>query len=673
MPQIVLQRKNEKTGRPKDAQSPTMPTQENLKIKKYYTNECPNVKKKKFKSNIVGADASVRQQDPNKYNLKTFEKFESDIVGVGVLDDPNAKNKHINKITSINQKSNIKFPTSNTAITLVALVITIIVLLILAGVTLNMVIGENGIFGKANNAKNKTEIAQYEEELRMCVLEIQTDEATKGTTFGIDTIRNNLVQKVNELQNTNDIEIITEEGNATIEGIYKGYEFTIDEKYVAHIGDKATGIRILTSIEPKGWTQGPVTATITIKSENGLAKIKPENENEIKVNGAKEYTITKENIEENTTYKYEITDSQGTQASKTVEITTIDKNAPANFTITAENAAEGLKITGTATDAESGIDKYEYYAKKSTDSNYTKYDSNPITGLSIGTYSVYAIVYDKAGNQKQSNTVDNVKILKTYSNVTAQMVANEPAKYYGLKVTDYTSQNGQNDWRIFYSDGTHIFLITGDYINTAETNRINSATGMTTSGYRAYWASGSVPAFQTVDSTTLTRFKATEYELQSGINNSKCVSTLLNSNNWSSYKDSGNKAEKAIGSPTVEMWMDSWNTRYPNSSDRIYRKASTSTSHPGYYVGTGENPSSYYIDSSVMNKKEGYKNKLYYPHTSSYGYWLASPSAYDSYCVLYVDDSYGYVNAGNYYIDDLGVRPVVSLNSGIAVNAEEVE
>ena len=585
MPQIVMQRKNEKTGCPKDAQPLTMPTQENLKIKKYYTNECKNVKKEKFKSNIVGADVSVRPQDSNKYNLKTFEKFESDIVGVGVPDDPNAKNKHINKITSNIPISNIQRLTSNTAITLVALVITIIVLLILAGVTLNMVIGENGIFGKANNAKNKTEVAQYEEELRMCILELQTDEATKGTTFGIDTVRNNLVQKVNELQNTNDIEIITEEGNATIEGIYKGYEFIIDEKYVAHIGDKATGIRILTSIEPKGWTQGPVKVTITIKSNNGIAKIKPENEKEIDVGGKTEYVITKENIEENTTYKYDITDSQGTQASKTVEINTIDKNAPSDFTITAENAAEGLKIIGEATDAESGIDKYEYYAKKSTDSNYTKYDSNPITELASGTYSVYAIAYDKAGNKKQSNTVKNVKILRRYSNVTAQMVANEPAKYYGLKVTDYTSQNGQNDWRIFYSDGTHIFLITGDYINTAETNRINSATGMTTSGYRAYWASGSVPAFQTVDSTTLTRFKATDYTLQSGINNSKCVSTLLNSNNWSSYKDSGNKAEKAIGSPTVEMWMDSWNKRYP--SDKLY---CNNTNTNGYYVGTSQRP-----------------------------------------------------------------------------------
>ena len=581
-------------------------------------------------------------------------------------DDPNAKNKHINKITSINQKSNIKFPTSNTAITLVALVITIIVLLILAGVTLNMVIGENGIFGKANNAKNKTEIAQYEEELRMCVLEIQTDEATKGTTFGIDTIRNNLVQKVNELQNTNDIEIITEEGNATIEGIYKGYEFTIDEKYVAHIGDKATGIRILTSLNPAGWTQGPVTATITIKSNNGIAKIKPENEEEIDVGGKTEYVITKENIAENTTYKYDITDSQGTQASKTAEITTIDKNAPADFTITAENAAEGLKITGTATDAESGIDKYEYYAKKTTDSNYTKYDSNPITGLSIGTYSVYAIVYDKAGNQKQSNTVDNVKILKTYSNVTAQMVANEPAKYYGLKVTDYTSQNGQNDWRIFYSDGTHIFLITGDCINTEETGRIDASTEMTTTGYRAYWYYAP-SVLQTVDSTTLTRFKATEYTLQSGNNNSKCVSTLLNDNNWTSYKDSGNKAEKAIGSPTVEMWMDSWNKRYP--SDKLY---CNNTNTNGYYVGTSSN-STNGINNSA---KEGYKNKLYYPHTSRYNwtdaYWIASPSSGYSNRVLIVYYG-GSVSSYACNYSYVGLRPVVSLNSGITVNAEEVE
>ena len=51
----------------------------------------------------------------------------------------------------------------NHAITLIALVITIIVLLILAGVILNMVIGENGIIPKAQFAELATNIAQQDE------------------------------------------------------------------------------------------------------------------------------------------------------------------------------------------------------------------------------------------------------------------------------------------------------------------------------------------------------------------------------------------------------------------------------------------------------------------------------------------------------------------------------
>ena len=587
----------------------------------------------------------------------------------------NNKNKLTSNIQISNiktQTSNLGFPTSNTAITLVALVITIIVLLILAGITINMVVGENGIFAKATNAKNKTEVAQYEEELRMCVLELQADEATNGTTFNMETIKNKFEEKVKKTENTDDIEFPITKSETRLDGIYKGYEFYIDEKYVVHIGEKTTGIRILTNIEPTGWTKGPVKVNITIKSNNGLAKIKPENEEEIDVGGKTEYVITKENITQNTTFKYEVTDNQGTTTNKTIEIKNIDTNAPTKCEIEkTENTEEGLKITVNAEDAESGIDKYEYYVKKSTDSNYTKYDSNSITGLSSGTYSVYVIAYDKAGNEKQSTNTEEVKILKTYSNVTAEMVANEPSKYYGLKVTDYISRNGQNDWKIFYSDGEHIFLITGDYIDTTKANRINSATGMVTSGYRVYW--NSVPSFQTVDSEVLTRFKATGYTLQSGKNNSKCVSTLLNSNNWSSYKDNGNKAEKAIGSPTIEMWMDSWNKRYPNSSDQLYCNNSNTN---GYYVGTTSNPTGNYISDSVMSAKEGYKNKLYYPHTSNYnstnGYWLASPSAYDSDIVLNVSYN-GYVTLTYYDNSSFSVRPVVSLNSGIAVNATDEE
>ena len=52
-------------------------------------------------------------------------------------------------------------------ITLIALVITIIVLLILAGVSIAMLTGENGVLTKATEAKSQTEIAQEKEEIQM--------------------------------------------------------------------------------------------------------------------------------------------------------------------------------------------------------------------------------------------------------------------------------------------------------------------------------------------------------------------------------------------------------------------------------------------------------------------------------------------------------------------------
>lgn len=59
----------------------------------------------------------------------------------------------------------------NKGVTLVALVITIIVLLILAGVTLSMVMGESGIFGKANNANVATRLADAKDAINLAVME----------------------------------------------------------------------------------------------------------------------------------------------------------------------------------------------------------------------------------------------------------------------------------------------------------------------------------------------------------------------------------------------------------------------------------------------------------------------------------------------------------------------
>lgn len=49
-------------------------------------------------------------------------------------------------------------------ITLIALVVTIIVLLILAGVAISLTIGQNGIFGKAQDAVNTWRNAETNQE-----------------------------------------------------------------------------------------------------------------------------------------------------------------------------------------------------------------------------------------------------------------------------------------------------------------------------------------------------------------------------------------------------------------------------------------------------------------------------------------------------------------------------
>ena len=49
-------------------------------------------------------------------------------------------------------------------ITLVALVVTIIVLIILAGISINLVLGDNGIITIAKKSKENTELAKIQEE-----------------------------------------------------------------------------------------------------------------------------------------------------------------------------------------------------------------------------------------------------------------------------------------------------------------------------------------------------------------------------------------------------------------------------------------------------------------------------------------------------------------------------
>ena len=65
--------------------------------------------------------------------------------------------------------------TNNKGITLIALVITIIVLLILAGVSIAMLTGENGILTQANNSKYSTARAEAVEKINLALNAVKTE------------------------------------------------------------------------------------------------------------------------------------------------------------------------------------------------------------------------------------------------------------------------------------------------------------------------------------------------------------------------------------------------------------------------------------------------------------------------------------------------------------------
>ena len=70
-------------------------------------------------------------------------------------------------------------------ITLIALVVTIIVLLILAGVSITMLSGQNGILNRAKEAKENTELAQAEEDEKMQGYENTIEKYAYGVPEGL--------------------------------------------------------------------------------------------------------------------------------------------------------------------------------------------------------------------------------------------------------------------------------------------------------------------------------------------------------------------------------------------------------------------------------------------------------------------------------------------------------
>ena len=141
--------------------------------------------------------------------------------------------------------------TNNKGITLIALVITIIVLLILAGVSIAMLTGQNGILTRATESKIESSDAEIVERVNM-ELNAQLTNAMAGKPFDSETTMTNNIGTVDGY--TIDVTPAGSNSYAPTNSISIEITDMPDDSGIS----KATGTVSYDS--SKGWTVSPVEA-----------------------------------------------------------------------------------------------------------------------------------------------------------------------------------------------------------------------------------------------------------------------------------------------------------------------------------------------------------------------------------------------------------------------------
>ena len=287
-------------------------------------------------------------------------------------------------------------------------------------------------------------------------------------------------------------------------------------------------------------------------------------------------------------------------------------------------------------------------------------------------------------------------ITATVDGKTVTITKDNVATYLGKVVSNYkptgttvavggTTYTVSNNYRLYYVD------FEGKY---GEKNGVYLKADCTNKNY----ALGQDTTASTEDNIKIKALNPSLYN-KDGVTspvasnpNMKAVTWLLNTSNWNSLKTGAGLADKVnyvVGAPSVEMMFDSYNTKYgltgetPDTSalsastDRVklfYQYPTTIDSNNyGYAVGPCKDSSNekkyYYYTSDYSVKTDATIDSMYYPGDNQY-YWLASPSAYNTNDVLYVN----YYNGGSvndyYYFNYYAFCPLVSLKSTVSLQLQ---
>ena len=277
---------------------------------------------------------------------------------------------------------------SNTGITLITLVITIVVLSILAGVSINTVVGDDGIIQKAKEQAEATRRASAEEEMNRLVLEYQL--ASKD-----ETLESFLQEKVTEGR----IDGVTDNGDGTItitkkvEG--KDYTITVKKPAAPTPSVKVGAIRVVSDSTGAGSSLGEAstrkgtTLYIMIEStiSGGTTTVSPEVPYAVTENGTYKFTVT--GTVNGKTYTKNVTATVN-QYKNEINLDEIQIGDYVNYTYDIDSASSSYTL----------------------ESKYSGYSSNQTIAQTTGlTWKVLNV-------DKENDTVDIISTNPTSSTVT---------------------------------------------------------------------------------------------------------------------------------------------------------------------------------------------------------------------------------------------------------------
>ena len=274
---------------------------------------------------------------------------------------------------------------SNTGITLITLVITIVVLSLLAGVSINTVVGDDGIIQKAKEAAETTRRASAEEEMNRLVLEYELAKSDEN-------FEDFLQEKINEgrINGATD----NGDGTVTISKRVDGKDYTITVKKPSSSAQsiKIKGKRVVANEDGTGENLGEASTSkgktlyIMIDSSisGGATTVSPQ----------VPYAVT-----ENGTYKFTVIGTvNGTAYTKEVSV---EVNQFKNSILNDINIKIGDSVNYT----------YDSAGSYSLSSTYSGYSSNQTIAQTTGlTWKVLNV-------DKENDTVDIISTNPTSSTV----------------------------------------------------------------------------------------------------------------------------------------------------------------------------------------------------------------------------------------------------------------